>query len=395
VTEPPGAAPTDGTPVSTARPVLPPPATADAQDAPGASPVLGNLLLLVGLGVLVSGWILFYTDWFPVASGILGLGGLFAWAVFLGGLLTDDRKEALQAAFERRILMSRRTSAVCLILGATFLVGASLYGSIVIDSSADERGRLLAILPIGVPVAFGPDSDYLLPHTDHKHLVFTGWTGRQYTVKVSGLPPAQLMVRPLCRKPVAVPAWFGERVVLLVRPAPALTANAPAHALVVKRLPPAGERAPDPCHPEVIGRIEAASYHGQAVWVGCDANVDIPDKVIGSWRLELARFFERQPGSPPTTPSSSPPSDSSRTKQEEMLSRWLGPQSIGEGALLRKYDLIEVSLVAPEQGGERPISCRRQRIENTLGGPVNLQEMELFQETSQCANPACSGVRAR
>jgi hypothetical protein len=47
-------------------------------------------------------------------------------------------------------------------------------------------------------------------------------------VKVSGLPPAQIMVRPLGRKPVTVPALFGERVVFLVRPSPDLSANAAA-----------------------------------------------------------------------------------------------------------------------------------------------------------------------
>lgn len=398
MTEPPAAAPADDTPVPTPQPVPPPPAMTAAQGATCASPVLANLLLLVGLGVIVSGWILFYTDWFPVASGILGLGGLFAWAAFLGGLLTDTRKEALQAAFERSILMSRRTSAFSLILGAAFLLGVSLYGSIVIDSSADERGRLLAILPRGVPAAFGPDSDYLLPHANQKHLVFTGWTGRQYAVKVSGLPPAQLMVRPLGRKPVAVPALFGERVVLLVRPAPSLSVNAAsqAWALVVKRLPSAGKAARDPCHPEVIGRIEGASYRGQAVWVGCDANVDIPDKVVNRWRLELANFFASQRGATiPTDPGSSPPTDLEKTKQEETLSRWLGTLSVGQDTLLKKYDVIEVAVNAAEQGGERTIACGRKRIENPLGGPVNLQEMELYQETSQCPKANCTGARGR
>ncbi|HUF29109.1 MAG TPA: hypothetical protein VMM77_00495 [Gemmatimonadaceae bacterium] len=52
-----------------------------------------NLLLLLGLGLLVSWWILYYTSYFPVFGGLLGLGGLFAWIAFVSGLIHGDRKE--------------------------------------------------------------------------------------------------------------------------------------------------------------------------------------------------------------------------------------------------------------------------------------------------------------
>ena len=162
---------------------------------------------------------LYYTDWFPVVGGLLGLGGLFAWIAFVSGLLTDERKEQFQKEFERRVLLARRTWRGVLLVGAVLLVWASAHGSIVLQSLADGRDRTVEIRPASAEKAALPGS--LPPNTIRKDLVLTGWWRRSFRVKVSGLPAAQIDVAPFQRRIVAVPSAFVERPAVLIRAEPA------------------------------------------------------------------------------------------------------------------------------------------------------------------------------
>ena len=67
-----------------------------------------NLALLFVCGFALSGWPLYYTDWFPVTGGLLGLGRLFALLAFLANLISDERKAEFQEAFDAHILQKRR-----------------------------------------------------------------------------------------------------------------------------------------------------------------------------------------------------------------------------------------------------------------------------------------------
>lgn len=42
-----------------------------------------NLVLVLLFGVLLSGWIFYYTDWFEAFVGLLALEGLFSWLAFV------------------------------------------------------------------------------------------------------------------------------------------------------------------------------------------------------------------------------------------------------------------------------------------------------------------------
>ena len=66
-------------------------------DPPFALLVTINIALLLTSGVLVSAWLLYYTDWFPIVGGLLGLAGLFAWVGVLMGLVSDARKKQLRS----------------------------------------------------------------------------------------------------------------------------------------------------------------------------------------------------------------------------------------------------------------------------------------------------------
>lgn len=284
--------------------------------------VLLNLGLLIALGVGVSGWMLYYTDWFPVVGGLLGLGGLFTWIAFVSGLLKDERKEEFQEGFERQILLERRTWVAVLLAGGLFFLWASLHGTIVVRSLADDSDRTVAIGRAGAAGAGGePDASFLAPRALQKYLVFTGWTGREYKVKASGLPAETFRVVPLRRRTVASPSSFMARRVLLIRPDVRVSANANAFPfeLVVRR---GGEGG------EVIGRIERGQYQGEAVWAGCDTDVVVPASVVDRWHLEMLR-------------SEVP---------EEVLTRWAAPLAVAEDTALEEGDRIRAELLR-EDGG--------------------------------------------
>lgn len=292
--------------------VLLPPAddAGQAQASPAViKRVLLNLGLLIALGVGISGWMLYYTDWFPVVGGLLGLGGLFTWIAFVSGLLKDERKEEFQEGFERLVLLERRTWMAVLLAGGLFLLWASLHGTIVVRSLADDTDRTVEIQG---------DASFLPPRAEQKYLVFTGWTSRDVEVKVSELPAETFQVAPLRRRIVASPSSFTARPVLLIRPHWRVSSNATTFPLelVVRR---GGEE---------IARIKRGQYQGEAVWVGCDGDVLVPGSVMDRWRLEMLRA----------------------QVPEEVLTRWTAPLAVAEGTTLRAGDRIRAELLR-EDGG--------------------------------------------
>src|SRR6266496_3789796 len=83
-----------------------------------------NLAWIIVLGVAISGWILYFTDWFPAIGGLLALGGVFSWLAFVSKVLPDERLKVLQASAGARIF-SRRWSWPRLrnVTGARFSAG--------------------------------------------------------------------------------------------------------------------------------------------------------------------------------------------------------------------------------------------------------------------------------
>lgn len=271
--------------------------------------VLLNLGLLIALGVGISGWILYYTDWFPVVGGLLGLGGLFTWIAFVSGLLKDERKEQFQEGFERRVLLERRTWRAVLLAGGLFLLWASLHGSIVVRSLADDTDRTVEIQG---------DASFLPPRAEQKRLVFTGWTSRDVEVKVSGLPAETFRVFPLRRRTVATPSSFTARPVVLIRPEPRAAANVEKNGfkLVVRR------------NGQAIASIQGGQYRGEAVWVGCDDDVLVPAAEIDRWRLEMLRD----------------------DLPEDVLTRWKAPLAVAEAVNLEPGDRIRAEILRQDGG---------------------------------------------
>ena len=88
---------------------------------------------------------------------LLGLGGLFTWIAFVSGLLKDERKEEFQDGFERRVLLERRTWMAVLLAGGLFLLWASLHGTIVVQSLADDTDLQAMFRWFATPPAYRAD----------------------------------------------------------------------------------------------------------------------------------------------------------------------------------------------------------------------------------------------
>ncbi len=242
--------------------------------------VIGNLLGLLVAGVGASGWVLYFTDYFPVVGGLLGLGGLFAWIAFMGNILSETRKKQLQEGFDEKILRKGYFSVliVAFVIGFPFYV--STKGTVMIDNLQGSRGSVVEIseLAKGEGFASGEQMDrvLLLPQSKAKILLPTGWFGkRDYHVKVAGLPAIQVIAKGFRRTKLLVPDTFEERPVVLARPAakhgPTVSEGDFMLEVLINKQPVAAIK----------------DYRGQAVWVGAGADVMVPASLIEQWRFDL------------------------------------------------------------------------------------------------------------
>src|SRR5205807_6888620 len=100
-----------------------------------------NLFWLIALGVMVTAWIIKYTDWFSEFAGLLALGGLFSWLAFVANILPEDRVKDLQAWVDTVVLNGKKTSSV---LGYLFVFGflvSMFLGTVQVESlETTDRG---------------------------------------------------------------------------------------------------------------------------------------------------------------------------------------------------------------------------------------------------------------
>ncbi len=261
--------------------------------------VVINLVLIVGLGVLGSFWLLHYTDWFPVVGGILGLTGAFAWVAFLSNIIKDKRKASAQDWIDLHILQNLGTIGVVAGLAAAFVFGfASWHGTLVIDSSGDIEGRNGEVREPGKPRddATGlVDRIHSVGNGEVALLFASGFFGdERYLLKLDGLPAIEIAVAAWERTRVRVPIDFHRAPVLLVRPSAVLSGmSSPGEFVLTVDV-----------DGKPYGRLD--EYHGESVWIGATEDVVIPDAVINRWRLALL----------------------SQEASPDLVQRWLFPLSI-------------------------------------------------------------------
>jgi hypothetical protein len=229
-------------------------------------------LLLVGVGVL--GWILYYTDWFPAVGGLLALGGALSWLGFVSRLLKESRIKELQEWADRKIFDNRRTIGIAAVFSLICLVTATFVGTLELQSNLGPTpGRTVELRAAedaeGVTATLSASRRF--------PLWTTVWSPRRVRVKLGGVPEIEATVRPWRRTRLVAPDDFLRPVVLL-RPEPTLLemlANNPRTlSIQVTSAEPPRERT-------------VPAYRGETVWIGCDEDVDVPDRVLDVWEAKL------------------------------------------------------------------------------------------------------------
>lgn len=305
-----------------------------AGDAPEPVPPLyiANLVAMLATGVLACGWLLFYTEWFPVVGGLLGLGGLFAWVAFVLGLLSEPRKKGMQAMFEAQVLMQPRTLGACVLALAALAVLTAFSGTLVLDAEGDTMDRMAVISDAS---GEGPPLTRTLVRAGAvRHLWFLAppW-GRPLRVELAGLPGVEARLASPARTFLGIPGSFRARPVLLVRPASEHSGFA-AHK-------------PDDYELRVAigGHTESvAPFAGQTVWVGAGDDVPIPADLVRRWREELMIDATRESRAADT------PAGPLLAAVEVVLARWDAPRSVFSSSALEPGDEVSVALVLRKDG---------------------------------------------
>lgn len=240
-----------------------------------------SIAAFVFVGLSASWWVLYYTDWFPVVLGLLGLGGFFAWIAFVINLLTDERKKQIQSSFDRRVLQSPATVAVLVVVLLVGWLGfAPFRGTLLVQNLASDAGHRIEVSRLdadGTPTEI-IDRQPVVAGETVKILLPTGWFGsRDYHVKLSGLPSQRVTLRSFFREKILAPDTLLGRPVLLLRPAAKLAGPVSAgfSLRVLVEGKPFGEIKP---------------YDGGVLWIGAEADVVIPRHVVERWRFEFLQL---------------------------------------------------------------------------------------------------------
>lgn len=298
--------------------------------------VAGNLIALVAWGVILSAWMLWYTDWFPVVGGLLGLTGAFSWIAFLANLVPDARKSQLQAWFDSRVLQRYWPLAALSGLSLAFvLLFTSWHGTLVIDALGDGTARTAELRPVGQSEEANPLRLGSAARSERTVLLPTGFfSSESYRLKLEGLPAIEIEIVPWSRTSVVVPVDFLTAPVVLLRPSATMSGEASTgeFSLLV--------RTDD----EEYGRI--TDYRGESVWIGAREDVQIPAGLLERWRLDLM--------------SQNLPTDLAR--------RWTVPRSIvGSAPLKRGTEITAIILREPDRLGDGDAGIQGQVAEKVVG----------------------------
>ena len=233
-----------------------------------------NLFVIGFSGVSLCWWIYHFTDLFEAFAGLLALGGIFSWLAFVAKVLPDARLKEMQEWVDSAVLTRPKLWLAVLGLDVVLLLGAACVGTV--EVQALRAGGPVRIHKASVAET-GEPSWELLPANGRLRFVIWSpcWERSRVLVKVSGLPDQAENVQGLTRVEMQVPDSF-RRPVLILRPTAAVTQQlgGQPRVLVVR-----------------FGRDhrEVRDYRGQALWINCDTDVDIPAEAIAAWRTELER----------------------------------------------------------------------------------------------------------
>ena len=237
---------------------------------------VGNLILLVLLGVSVSWWIYHYTELFPAFSELLALGGVFSWLAFVSKVLSETRQKNLQEWLEIHFFDRRAATVSLVVANLAVAVTGCFLGAIQVEAVHETSDRALWIYPQGAP---RPDEALALRISQPSRVVVltSWWNPSNYVVKVSGYPELSVQVHPGERVEKSTLGSFYRRVALL-RPDAALFTTVRNNAKTL-------DLTFDPGQPGEV-KLGPFPFDGHAFWIGCDEDVDVPSGLVDSWRAQ-------------------------------------------------------------------------------------------------------------
>ena len=246
--------------------------TSPPEEPPPAPKLIVTNIILIGLfGVALSGWILYYTDYFEIFGGLLSLTGLFSWLAFISKVLPDERLKDMQTALDRKVFGRRRTSVIVILFLAMGAGAASFVGAVQVEAMHDAGDRALWVHSVNSAPG---EPSRLTAGGAVRSLVWTSlWSPSKVRVKVSGYPDLLTQVRPWERARISTLSSF-LRPVILIKPTVELVnivRNNPM-SLAIK----------------VENEERKLTFDGHAVWIGCDDDVELPGIWQDLFRSELS-----------------------------------------------------------------------------------------------------------
>jgi hypothetical protein len=241
-----------------------------------------NLASILAAGVVVSWWLLSFTDSFEAVGSLLALGGLFSWLAFVSKALPEDRMKSLQRFIDERVLGYPKTWKLVLGgLGALVLL-SSFLGTLQVEPAPGHSDDAVRVFRKELPKV--EDAERLPANGRLRMLCWAPWSSSELHIKVEGLPTGGFRVRPWwwTWKPekVRVPESMARPVVLLLGSIYVVSEGSGEDLQLVITLN--GRRAgPD-----------GYEYTGKALWLGCDdEDVSVPPSVQerGEWKALAAK----------------------------------------------------------------------------------------------------------
>ncbi len=238
---------------------------------PAHDAFIGNFVLIGAIAVGASAWMLYYTDWFPEVGGLLALGGIFSWFAFVSRIVPDHRFKAMQDAMDRLLFNNSRARVPLFAVLMLLVVAANFVGAIDL-ASAQGVDRLVWIDKL--PTATELPERLASGSSERTPFLTTWWNRRDVSVKVSGYPALTTRLLPWTRATLRVPSSFLLKPVVLLRPTADLVNNLSSDSRI--QLTHNGSvKNPEP-------------VDGHTIWIGCDEDVEVPERVLEEWRADAA-----------------------------------------------------------------------------------------------------------
>jgi hypothetical protein len=256
---------------------------------------VANIAMILIFGGAVLWWVYRCTDWATSVLGVFTFGALASFFALVFKLLPEEKLEAVQKDFVAAVLSSYFTfPSLALLLVLAYLVIGFFVGSLELE--AGKGGGDARVW------AYGPgddlksvDSAPLAANGRVRFPIWTTWSGRDYRIKVTGLPEKQVTVLPWFR--VRGPQQYLTPVDML-RPVVLIGAQTTIASIASEK--PAQGAKPFKLHVQVErkegGQAKTypyeADFNGRAVWLGCkEGDVDVPKQVLAQkeWADPLGR----------------------------------------------------------------------------------------------------------